>query len=228
MSEVKNNTSDGPSGNDKPKHGDGSNIVLEKMRGLPMRELIVGPLLAAAEAQQELASTAWDFYQRIAFYGPDEKKLPIIDGKQASAGDTRILQFKVKRPVQEVDHMKMVDQEIQAPFIGLVPIPSLLIDRIVVDFQMEVTNTGTSNTKTAAEVSTNVSSNWFVKASISGKGSTSHENTRSTNQTAKYQVHVSASQQPHTEGLSKLMDIMVSCIEPISVKLESDVCESSK
>ena len=42
------------------------------------------------------------------------------------------------------------------------------------------------------------------------------ENTRMTNQTAKYQIHVTASQQPQTEGLSKLMDIMASCIEPIT------------
>ena len=41
---------------------------------------------------------------------------------------------------------------------------------------------------------------------VSGKVSSSRENTRSTNQTAKYQVHVSARQQRQTEGMSKLMD----------------------
>ena len=34
-----------------------------------MRELIAAPLIAAAEAQQELAATAWNFYQKIAFDG---------------------------------------------------------------------------------------------------------------------------------------------------------------
>lgn len=38
------------------------------------------------------------------------------------------------------------------------------------------------------------------------------------NQTAKYQIHVIASQQQQTEGLSKLMDIMASCIEPVTVE----------
>ena len=112
-------------------------------------------------------------------------------------------------------------QKIQAPFIGLVPIPSLLIDRIDVDFQMEVTTAETAKSTTTAEASTSISSGLFVKAEITGKVSTSRENTRSTNQTAKYQVHVSASQQQQTEGLSKLMDIMASCIEPISVKESS-------
>lgn len=36
-------------------------------------------------------------------------------------------------------------------------------------------------------------------------------------QTAKYQVHVSARQQQPTEGLSKLMDIMASCVEPVKL-----------
>ena len=43
--------------------------VTDKFKGLPMRELIAAPLIAAAEAQQELAATAWNFYQQIGFVG---------------------------------------------------------------------------------------------------------------------------------------------------------------
>lgn len=35
--------------------------VTDKFKGLPMRELIAAPLIAAAEAQQELAATALEF-----------------------------------------------------------------------------------------------------------------------------------------------------------------------
>lgn len=72
---------------------------------------------------------------------------------------------------------------------------------------------------TNAEVEAKASAKrWFINAEISGKVTTARENTRMTNQTAKYQIHVSASQQPQTEGLSKLMDIMASCIEPINTE----------
>lgn len=109
-----------------------------------------------------------------------------------------------------------MEQTVEAPFIGLVPIPSLLIDRVDIDFQMEVTDTNTEKSSVNTDTSTNLSAKWFtVKAEISGKVSTSRENIRSTNQTAKYQVYVTASQQRQTEGLSKLMDIMASCIESI-------------
>lgn len=119
---------------------------------------------------------------------------------------------------------KVMEQKVEAPFIGLVPIPSLLIDRVDVDFQMEVTDTNTEKSNSSAEVSTNISSKWFgVKVDVAGKVSSSRENTRSTNQTAKYQVHVTASQQPQTEGLSKLMDIMAACIEPVPTMVNSRV-----
>lgn len=181
-----------------------SGEVKNAFTGLPMRELIGAPLFAAAEAQEKLASTALDFYKRIGY---DE------DGKK-----TRILEFTVERPV-EGEPTNIVKQTVKAPFIGLVPIPSLLIDRIDVDFQMEVTDTNVNKSDSQASIETNASAKWFtVQASVSGKVSTSRETTRTTNQTAKYQVHVSASQQPQTEGLSKLMDIMASCIEPIKAE----------
>lgn len=184
--------------------------VADNFKGLPMRELIGGPLFAAAEAQEKLASIAWDYYQKIA-YETDENG-------NAKQDTTRLLKFKLERPVVEdgvvSDKPQIVN--VSAPFIGLVPIPSLLIDRIDMDFQMEVTDTNTTKDQSAEELSTSISSKWFgVNVGISGKVSSSRENTRSTNQTAKYQVHVTASQQPQTEGLSKLMDVMATCIEPI-------------
>jgi len=168
--------------------------VTDKFKGLPMRELIAAPLIAAAEAQQELAATAWNFYQQIAF-----------DGK--SGNKARILEFDVERPIQQDGKMTTMSQSVKAPFIGLVPIPS----------QMEVTDTSNVKSTTNAEVEAKASAkHWFINAEISGKVTTARENTRMTNQTAKYQIHVTASQQPQTEGLSKLMDIMASCIEPIT------------
>ena len=145
--------------------------VTDNLKGLPMRELIAAPLIAAAEAQQELAATAWNFYQKIAF---DE------DGKTA-----RVLEFDIKRPIQQDGKMTTMPQSVKAPFIGLVPIPSLLIDRVDVDFQMEVTDTSNVKNTTNAEVETKASAkHWFINAEISGKVTTARENTRMTNQTA--------------------------------------------
>lgn len=202
------NTVEAGEKNDKKLLGD---TVTDSFKGLPMRDLIGGPLIAAAEAQEKLASTAWDYYQRIA-YETDENGNP--------TNKTRTLDFELERPVvQDGVVGETAKQTVKAPFIGLVPIPSLLIDRVDVDFQMEVTDTNTVKNTTETEASTNISSKWFgVNVQVAGKVSSSRENTRSTDQTAKYQVHVTASQQAPTEGLSKLMDIMASCVEPVPTK----------
>lgn len=205
---IKNEIKNSDDGDGKNDDSNGEGNPLDKFRGLPMRDLIGGPLFAAAEAQEKLASIAWDFYQRIAFE---------TDNSGKPTNQTRLLKFKLNRPIVEDGVVgKVVEQTVEAPFIGLVPIPSLLIDRIDVDFQMEVTDTNTEKANSTTEASTNISAKWFgAKVEVAGKVSSSRENTRSTNQTAKYQVHVTASQQPQTEGLSKLMDIMAACIEPV-------------
>lgn len=190
-----------PSVTAEPTVGDD---VGRNLRGLPIRELISAPLIAVCEAQQQLAYTALDYYKRIA-YEEDEKT-------------TRLLTFDLERPVETPGGINVTKVKVQAPFIGLVPIPSLLISNVNIDFQMEVTDANTKRETTSADLSTAVTSKFFTNSvSIQGKVATSRENTRSTSQTAKYQVHVTASQQPQTEGLSKLMDIMASCVEPLSI-----------
>ena len=86
---------------------------------------------------------------------------------------------EVESPIQKNESIVTEEQKIQAPFIGLVPIPSLLVDRVDIDFQMEVKSTETNKDNMSSDVSTNISSGWFVKAEISDKVSTSRENTRS-------------------------------------------------
>ena len=81
------------------------------------------------------------------------------------------------------------NRENTAPFIGLVPIPSLTIDCVDVDFQMEVTDTDTGVTTfdISEDNRTNISSEWFgVKI-----------------------------EQYQSEGLTKLKEIMDAYIEPI-------------
>lgn len=181
--------------------------ISNNFSGLPIAELIAAPLTAACDSQKKLAQSAFEFMTEIGF--TDGGKTP------------RLLEFNLQRPVE--GSMGLQDIKVQAPFLGLVPLPSLLIDDVQVDFQMEVTTTETTTEKQNSEASTNVNSSFkfgcFASGSVTvnGKVSSSRENTRSTNQTAKYQVHVSARQQMPTEGLSKLMDIMASCVEPVKL-----------
>jgi hypothetical protein len=184
--------------------------VVSKFKGLPMDELIGAPLEAACDAQKNLAAAQLEFINDIAFEASEDGK-----GKK-----TRLIKFNLNRPVETPDGIITVPTPVEAPFLGLVPIPSLLVEDVNIEFQMEVSATESSketNTKEAsgtAEASGGILG-WRAKVSVQGKVSSSRENTRSTNQTAKYQVRVSARQQPATEGLSRLMDIMAQCVAPL-------------
>lgn len=179
------------------------NNITSNFRGIPIAELISAPLMAACESQKSLAASAFSFMKEIGF---DNDK-------------PRLLSFPLERPVGAEGITEKIT--VNAPFLGLIPLPALLIDDVQIDFQMEVTDTVTSKETSSSSADMQGEMNFHLgffgsgKISMHGSVSSSRENTRSTNQTAKYQVHVSARQQQPTEGLSKLMDIMASCIEPV-------------
>ena len=181
--------------------------VANKFAGVPIAELVAAPLVAVCDSQKRLAQSAFEFMNEIGFN---------------ENGTPRLLEFNLQRPIEGSTTPQ--DIKVAAPFLGLVPLPNLLIDDVQIDFQMEVTATETSTEKSASEGSMDANAKFKFgcfgsgSVNVSGKVSSSRENTRSTNQTAKYQVHVSARQQRQTEGLSKLMDIMASCVEPLPSK----------
>lgn len=191
---------------------EGENEIKNGLTGLPISELIGNPLIAASKAQFSLAETALTFINKIGFVEKDGIR------------QANLLKFQIDQPTISKDGENgKITHDVQAPMLGLVPLPSLLIEDVSVDFQMEISTSTASKeeNKSEAELKAGASAGWgWGKASVefTGKVSSSRENTRSTNQTAKYNVRVNARQQQQTEGLSKLMDIMAACITPIDVK----------
>jgi len=178
------------------KDNDGNKFV-----GIPIEELVAAPLVAVSDSQKRLAQSAFEFMQEIGFN---------------EEGKTRMVEFNLQKPID--GSATPMDITVQAPFIGLVPLPNLLIDDVQVDFQMEVTATETSTEMSSTEGSSSANCFGGRSVNVSGKVSSSRENTRSANQTARYQVDESNRQQRQTESLSTLKDIMASCVEPLPTK----------
>lgn len=180
--------------------------IAEMMGGLPMNELVGGPLVAVVTAQRDLAHVMIDYIQEIGFEEEDKTK-------------ARMLNFLIDRPVTSGDQINSVQVRMQAPMLGLLPFPSLLVDHVTIDFQMEVTANTSEKSTVDTEVKASVSGGFFrSKYSVQGRVSANKEQTRSTNQTAKYQVHVEANQQPQTEVMGKLMDLFATCTEPLKLE----------
>ena len=105
--------------NNKQVSNPDSDNVANKFVGIPIAELVAAPLVAVCDSQKKLAQSAYEFMTEIGFN--DE-------------GKTRMVEFNIQRPIE--GSPKSQNIKIQAPFLGLVPLPNLLIvnDRYSVRF----------------------------------------------------------------------------------------------
>jgi hypothetical protein len=181
----------------------------ESFKGLPMKDLIGGPLVAACDAQVTLAQAAADFIDSVGMTTD-------ADGNKAA----RTVEFSMNRPnIQEDGTVIQEKVEIQAPLLAIVNTPALSVKNVTIDFEMEVKSSFSEkkSTDTSASVKASGSYGWgFAKAKVEVSGSVSShkESTRKSDNRAKYTVHVEARDDGPPEGLSRLLDIMASAVAP--------------
>ena len=187
--------------------------VAEQFAGLPIEDLIVQPLVGMAKGQAQLNDITWKYIQEVAF-----------EPKQGEKSSARKIDVQLNRYVQNPETQELELQQINSmvPLLPLVPIPALSITSADIQFTMEVKSSemSKSSTDTATQVDASVSGGfWGAKYSVkmSGKVSTHKENTRSTDNSAKYDVKVHAEQLPPTEGMLKLSDMMQMMMDPAVV-----------
>lgn len=242
-------------------------MALENMAasfsGLPMGDLIGGPLNAACEAQVRLAMATVDFIKVVGFEAPPATAFipdpsdstgntPLKDaaGKPMLnpwGGRTRTASFKFKRPVQlqpakpEVLEVKdasgavtqpkvaavpavigVEDVEIEVPVLAIVKVPALSISTVDVTFDMEVKSSESSKETEdkSGSLEASMSVGWgFFKGSVTVKGAiaTHKENTRSSDNSAKYHVEVHARDDGMPEGLARVLDILQQSVAPKAI-----------
>ncbi len=191
-----------------------------------MDSLIGGPLTAACDAQVRLANATADFIQFIGFEPPDDTK----------ELKPRVTQFKFTRPIEEPTELNQggkpmgplkISQELvelEVPLLALVKVPNLSITTVDVTFDMEVKSSFTSTEK-ELEASADVTIGWGIlkaKVHIQGKVSSHKENTRTSDNSAKYHVAVHAEDRGMPEGLARVMDILQTSIAPKKVQPASN------
>jgi hypothetical protein len=189
----------------------------DQFRGLPMGDLIGGPLMAACDAQVRLANATADFIKVVGFLPPADATKPV--------GDVRTVSFKFDRPSQgsaadpTTGAVPMERVELEVPLLAVVKVPALAIDKVDITFDMEVRNSEKSMESTDAQASLEAEAKvgwgpFSASVKISGSVSSHKENTRSTDQSAKYHVEVHASDNGMPEGLARVLDIVAQSVGP--------------
>ena len=195
-----------------------ANDIAQQFAGLPIEDLIVSPIVGMAKGQAKLNDVTWKYISEVAFVTDK-------DGKTSA----RSLDVEMNRVVTDGATGEQTIQTLysKVPMLPLVPLPSLAITSADIEFTMEVKTSEVDKSSTDTETSASVSASggfWGMKYSVSmaGKVSTHKENTRSTDNSAKYNVKVHAEQLPPTEGMLKLSDYLTQMLEPSLIPLTQD------
>ena len=193
--------------------------IADQFAGLPIEELIVSPIIGMAKGQAKLNEVTWKYISEVAF----------VKDEKTGVTSARSLDVEMNRVVTNGE---TGEQEIQklynkVPMLPLVPLPSLAITSADIEFSMEVKTSEASKDTSSSENSYEVSAGgkWWgmsFNAKVAGKVATNKENTRSTDNSAKYNVKVHAEQLPATEGMLKLSDYLTQMLEPSLIPLTEE------
>ena len=193
--------------------------IADQFAGLPIEDLIVAPLTGMAKGQAKLNDVTWKYISEVAF----------VKNEKTKKIEARKLDVEMQRVMTDQATGEQSVQKLQSsvPMLPLVPLPSLAITKADINFTMEVKQSTSDTASTDTEASVEASATggfWGMKYSVkvAGKVATHKENTRSTDNSAKYDVTVHAEQLPATEGMLKLSDYLTQMLEPSLIPLSED------
>ena len=192
--------------------------MASQFKGLPMGDLIGGPLTAACEAQLKLAGATAAFIKTIGFLPPTDNTTEV--------GDVRLAKFAYTRTVANPDDpSKMLDEvmHLDVPMLAIVKVPNLSVTKVDITFDMEVkssfSSTESEDKKGAFAGDGRIGWGCFsVNVHVEGSVASHKENTRTSDNSAKYHVQVLAEDNGMPEGLARVLDILQQSIQPRAAK----------
>ena len=189
--------------------GSGLVQMSDQFGGLPMDQLIGGPLKAACNAQTLLAKASSDFIHDVGLND---------DGKGNMTA--RTVDFSFTKPSQAADGTTTNQKvDLQVPLLAIINTPSLSVKEAEVRFTMEVKSSTSSKTTsdTKADLTAHAKYNaGFFSCDVTIHGSVANhsENSRKSDNSAKYDVKVVARDDGPPEGLMKVLDMLNDAVAP--------------
>ena len=203
--------------------------MADQFKGLPMQELIGGPLMAVCDAQTKLAKSTAQYIKEIGMVEKEDADGKVIEVNNKPVLETRQVEFSYNQPMQDnsspapatgtgATSIQQAKVDISAPLLAIVPIPALRIEDVEIEFNMEVKSSAQSKSSHDESVKASASFGWGpFSASVQGSVSAHNEQTRKSDNSAKYHVKVTAKQAETPEGLSKILDMLSQSISPHKV-----------
>lgn len=203
--------------------------MAQQFSGLPIKSLISAPLIAGAEANSKMAITQTQFLLSTCFNINEQ------DGK--TDYQPIMINMTLTRSVVKADGTAgtPVQTRFDLPLLTIMPLNSLAVDEINVNFEMEVKSSFSNDKETASESESSASGSFSAKvgygcfsASVSGSVSATSKNTSSEkshyekSNSARYEITAHAGQLPLPEGVTTIIQAFSECIAPIQLKAEGE------
>ncbi|MDD1781668.1 DUF2589 domain-containing protein [Enterovibrio sp. ZSDZ35] len=209
--------------------------MAQQFAGLPMRALIGGPLNAAAQANSMMAVTQTKFMLDTCFNKKSDSEdkgqdtlEPIMVTMQITRGV--ISEGEAKEGEAPDVNITNVTTEFDVPLLTIVPLNSLGVDNVQVDFEMEVkssysdesSQSTSSKTSEQGSFSAKLGEGWWsveVKGSIShdSQSASAQKSTYQKSNNAKYTVSVHAGQLSLPQGVTTIIQAFTNSITPITL-----------
>ncbi len=205
--------------------------MAQQFTGLPMGALIGGPLMAACKANQQMALTQVQYLMSTCFNKSQGKNdgtesySPVMIKMQLTRGVLTPGDEKNPSPT-----IKNVTSTISLPLLTIVPLNSLAVDNVSINFNMEVSSSYSQDHQEQSSSSTHEQGSFNAKMSfglwsVDIKGSVSHDSSSSTSDSthyqkqnsAKYTVDVHAGQLPLPPGVTTIIQAFTANITPIEM-----------
>lgn len=196
--------------------------MAQEFTGLPMDDLIGGPLNAAARANASMAQTQTQFLLDTCFskieggYTPVMIKMSITRGVVIPADEAG-----------EAATIESITTSFDLPILTILPLNSLAVDNVDITFEMEVKSSFGEESSKTSETTVAASAEWETKlsigpfsASIKGNASYESKDMESFNShydksnSAKYTVNVHAGQLPLPKGVEVIIGAFTDSIQP--------------
>jgi len=208
--------------------------MAQQFTGLPMEDLIGGPLNAAAKANASMALTQTRFLMETCFerVGTEDKKSvsykPIMIEMSLERG---VLSMSTDASTGTVTpSIKTVTTKFNLPLLTVIPINSLGVNNVDVTFEMEVKSSYSESEKDESEKNVKSDGSFEAKlgwgilsvsikgsASYSSRDSSTHDTHYEKSNSAKYTVNVHAGQLPVPRGVNTIIEAFTQAIQPIEM-----------
>ena len=177
-----------------------STDLVSELNNIDFRKMIGGPLQAAVDAQVASSLATVDFINKVGFTAPDS------NGKR----ELVMVDFSHTRKDVDADGKETSkDVAIKVPLLAMLPIPSLRIEHVIIDFNVKLNSVESSSTSDALGVNAEVKGGW---GPVSFKVSASYQRKTATNVEVKKEyslnVNVKAVQDEIPAGLEKILNLL--------------------